>query len=429
MNRSEKHSVARRTLLAGTAAAGAGLAWGAAGPAAARGRGAESGQLSQRAVDAEVARRTADLIALRRDLHSHPEPPGQEQRTAGVVARELRAAGLAVRTGIGGHGVIGVLRGARPGRTVAYRADMDAVPPKDIIGGGTEPAHLCGHDLHTTMGIGIAQVLARLRRELSGTVVFVFQPAEEALSGAEAVLKSGVLQRLGVSEIHALHCGPFPVGQFATTAGYGMPGQDKAELTVTGPDAAQEAQRLAAELGALATVPMPKGDADLERIVADSLVPNGPLATFVSLQARAREATVGVSYRCWPQERYAEVREDIRRTAARYPGAQVRFPGDPFPALVCPEREGRALVRHLRHTLGRSAVTPLHTAFPPFSGEDFALYLSHVPGTFTYLGVRTPGTPITASYPHFTTFVPDERAIALGVRTMSTWLGRRSCGG
>jgi metal-dependent amidase/aminoacylase/carboxypeptidase family protein len=100
-----------------------------------------------------------------------------------------------VGTGVGGYGVVGVLRGRHRGRTVAYRADTDAVPPVDQIGGGTAPKHLCGHDIHTTVGVGIAQVLARLRRKLHGTVVFVFQPAEESLAGARAMIEDGVLAR------------------------------------------------------------------------------------------------------------------------------------------------------------------------------------------------------------------------------------------
>ncbi|AXK34144.1 M20/M25/M40 family metallo-hydrolase [Streptomyces armeniacus] len=446
MKQPEEHVFARRTVLAGTAAAGAGAVWGTAGTAAAEEAPAHS-TVVQTAVDAEAARLERTLIALRRDIHRHPEAPGHECRTARLVARELRAAGLSVTTGVGGHGVIGVLRGARPGRTVAYRADMDAVPPGDIVGGGPAPAHVCGHDVHTTVGVGVARVLARLRRHLGGTVVFFFQPAEETLAGARAMLATGVLERAGVQEIHALHCGPFPVGQFAVTPGYGLPGQDRAEVPLAGADAPAAARRLAAELGALATVTPPQTPADLERMVTDVQTPDGPLARFVALRARAEGAKVSVVYRCWPEERYTEVREDIRRLAKRYDGphdgpydgarakpyagphagarARVSFPADPFPALVCPEEDAGALARRLRGTLGRDAVTRLHAAFP-FNGEDFALFLDRVPGTYTFLGVRTSGAPVTTSYPHYPDFAPDERAIGLGVRGMAGWLAQRT---
>lgn len=424
MNRPIDHTFARRTLLAGAAAAGAGIVWGTAGQAAADGG---RGSVGQRMVDAELARLEGELIALRRDIHQHPEAPGQEQRTAGIVARELRAAGLAVTTGVGGTGVVGVLRGARPGRTVAYRADMDAVPPQDIVGGGSSVAHVCGHDIHTTVAVGVAKVLARLRRQLSGTVVFLFQPAEEALAGARAMIDAGVLESNRVQEIHALHCGPFPAGQFAVTPGYGLPGQDRAQVTFSGPDASDAARRLAAEISALATVAVPQSAADLERMVADIRTPDGPLARFVAVRARAQDAKVSVSYRCWPQERYVEVREDIRRLAKSYAGSGVSFPAEPFPAMVCPEGDARRVAHHLRRTLGRDAVTELHAAFP-FNGEDFALYLERLPGTYTFLGVRAPGAPITTGFPHYPDFAPDERAIGVGVRAMAGWIAKRTHG-
>ncbi|MER5602083.1 amidohydrolase [Streptomyces sp. NPDC002265] len=434
MTRPVERALGRRTLLAGAAAAGAGAVLADAGRATAAGWG---GPVGQAAVDAETARVRQALIELRRDIHRHPEAPGQERRTAAVVARELRAAGLTVATGVGGHGVVGVLRGSRPGRTVAYRADMDAVPPADIVGTGPAPAHVCGHDLHTAMGIGVARVLARLRRRLSGTAVFLFQPAEETLSGAQALIDAGVLERLGIEEIHALHCGPFPVGRFAVAPGYGMPGQDKGEVILRGPDAVDAARRLAAEIGALATVAVPQGSADLERIVADAQTPDGPLKRFVALRATvqevdrattAQETKVSVSYRCWPQERYMEVRDAVRRAAAPYADAEVRFPAEPFPALVCPEHDAHLLARHLHRALGPDTVTELHAAFPPFSGEDFALYLDRIPGTYTFLGVRSPGAPITTSYPHFPDFLPDERAIGIGVRAMAGWIAERTRG-
>ncbi|HEX6684090.1 MAG TPA: M20/M25/M40 family metallo-hydrolase [Candidatus Limnocylindrales bacterium] len=364
-----------------------------------------------------------ELIELRRDIHLHPELSGEERRTAGLVARRLRAAGLDVTTGVGGYGVVGVLKGALPGRTVAYRADMDAT-----TGSAGQTAHLCGHDLHTTVGVGVAQVLARLRHRLRGTVVFVFQPAEESLAGAAAMIEAGVLDT-GLAEIHALHCGPFPVGQFAVMPGFGLAGLDRATITVVGPQALARAQRLATEIGALGTVSRPASREDYERLVADLQIPDGPLAEFVFIGAQAagadERAEVRVSYRCWPEDRYTAIRADIQRLATSIAGTTAVFAGDPFPAMVCPEREGMALKRYLQRTIGRDRVLRLHASIP-FNGEDFALFLNRVPGTFTFLGVRAPGAGIETSSPHLDSFTPDERAIGHGVRAMAGWLATRA---
>jgi metal-dependent amidase/aminoacylase/carboxypeptidase family protein len=390
--------------------------------------------VDQDSVDAVASRLDRDLVRLRRNIHRHPELAGEERRTAGIVARRLRAAGLDVATGVGGHGVVAVLSGARRGRTVAYRADMDAVAPDEQFGGGTRPAHLCGHDLHTTIGVGVAQVLARLRRRLAGTVVFVFQPAEETLAGAAAMLDEGVFADVRPTEIHALHCGPFPVGQFVVSPGFGLPGLDRGVITLTGADAVERARRLAAEIRSLGTVSPPAAPADLERLVTDLQTPDGPLAEFVFLQAQVppdadgqpeARPEVQVFYRCWPERRYVEIRRAIRRLASSSGGASVSFPDDPFPAMVCPEREGLALQRYLHRTVGRDRVGRLHAAVP-FNGEDFALFLDRMPGTFTFLGVRAPGVAIETSYPHFGGFTPDERAIGHGVRAMAGWLAGRA---
>ncbi len=429
MSDSENRAVSRRALLGGAVigVAGAGLApaWAAHadnGAAAAR-------PIDPALVDTVACRLDRDLIELRRDIHRHPETAGQEERTAGVVAQRLRAAGLDVTTGVGGHGVVGVLTGAHPGRTVAYRADMDAVPPSDQMGGGPEAAHLCGHDLHTTVGVGVAQVLARLRHRLAGSVMFVFQPAEETLAGAAAMLADGVFAQTRPAEIHAMHCGPFPVGQFVVMPGFGLPGLDRGAVTLTGPEAMARAQRLAAEIEALGTVSFPFTPEQRERFVLDLQTPDGPLAEFVFIRAQALEreggAEVRVFYRCWPEDRYVEIRGHIGRLASASGEASVAFPSEPFPAMVCPEREGLALKRYLQRTLGRDRVATLHAAVP-FNGEDFALFLGLIPGTFTFLGVRTPGAHIDTSYPHLGTFTPDERAIGHGVRAMAGWLAART---
>jgi amidohydrolase len=411
-------AISRRTVFAGAAAGVAG-AWLAPAGAALAADGP-----SALPVDAPTARIVGDLIALRRDIHRHPEAAGEERHTAAVVARRLRAAGLDVTTGVGGHGVVGVLTGARPGRTVAYRADMDAVTPDEQIAGGTATAHVCGHDIHTTVGVGVAEVLARLRDRLSGRVVFVFQPGEENLTGAAAMLADGVFAGTRPAEIHALHCGSFPVGQLLVMPGTGLPGQDHGVITLTGPDAAARAQQLAARIAALGTVARPVTSADLERVVADVQTPHGPLARFVFMSVQVVEAQVRVSYRCWPENRYAEIRADIRRLAG---DATVDFPADPFPAMITPRRDGLVLERYLRGAIGDDRTRVIHAAVP-FSGEDFGLFLDRIPGTFTFLGVRRPGSAIETSYPHFGAFDPDERAIGYGVRAMAGWLSTRTRG-
>jgi metal-dependent amidase/aminoacylase/carboxypeptidase family protein len=396
-----ERSVSRRAVLAGAVA-------GAAGPWLAPGSSSASG--FDRA-----------LIGLRRDIHRHPEVAGQEVRTSAVVARWLRSAGLSVTTGIGGHGVVAVLDGARPGRTVAYRADMDAVPPDEQIGTGLPLAHVCGHDIHTTVGVGIARKLARARDRLAGRFVLVFQPGEEALIGAAAMLADHVLERFRPSEIHALHCGPFPVGEFIVAPGTGLPGQDRGSISLSGPDAAARADRLAAAINALGTVGRPSSPADLERLVDEIQMPHGPLERFVFMQAQPVPIAGGgvdvrFSYRCWPEDRYVEVRRDISRL-----GPAV-FPNDPFPALVTPPVEGHAIQRFLEKT----ERTGVMYAPIPYNGEDFALFLKRIPGTYSFLGVRRPGSAIETSYPHYVTFDPDERAIGYGVRAMSGWLATRA---
>src|SRR5262245_41878424 len=131
-----------------------------------------------------VEQRREDLIALRRDFHRNPELSFEERRTAEIVAERLHKAGLEVRTGIARTGVVGVLRGDRPGRTIAWRADIDALPLHEILDApftSSKPGvmHACGHDGHTAIAITLAEILAARRRELPGTAVFVFQPAED----------------------------------------------------------------------------------------------------------------------------------------------------------------------------------------------------------------------------------------------------------
>jgi metal-dependent amidase/aminoacylase/carboxypeptidase family protein len=152
---------------------------------------------------------------------------GQEVRTAKVVADRLRTLGLEVRTGIGGHGVVGILTGGRPGPLVAYRADMDAVrsaAPDPVAFPSLEPGirHICGHDVHVTIGLALASALAQVKADLPGRVMFIFQPAEERATGARAMLNDGLFAAGKPDAIFGLHSAPFDAGLVSSKAGLMM---------------------------------------------------------------------------------------------------------------------------------------------------------------------------------------------------------------
>ena len=189
---------------------------------------------------AEIEPLAAGLTAIRRDIHAHPEMGMEETRTAALVARELRAVGIEVTEGVGKTGVVGTLRGSRPGnRAIGLRADMDALAILERTGvphASTTPGtmHACGHDGHTTMLLGAAKALAA-KPDFGGTVQFIFQPAEEGRGGAAAMLKDGLFDRFPCDAVYGMHNGPgLPVGQFRLRSGPMMAAVDFFTVTFRG---------------------------------------------------------------------------------------------------------------------------------------------------------------------------------------------------
>ena len=180
-----------------------------------------------------------DMIATRRDLHEHPELAFEEVRTSGIVAGRLRALGLEVRTGVAKTGVVGTLKGGKPGaKTLAIRADMDALPIHELneidyrstVDG---KMHACGHDGHTSILLAVADILSKRREELAGNVKFVFQPAEEVIGGAEPMVKEGALE--GVDNIIGLHLfSSYPMGRVGVRSGPTFASADKFVLKIQG---------------------------------------------------------------------------------------------------------------------------------------------------------------------------------------------------
>ena len=180
-----------------------------------------------------------DLTAIRRDFHMHPEIGFQEHRTAGIVADLLERWGITVTRGIGGTGVVGVLDGTRPGRTIGLRADMDALPMEEQTNlpyASRNPGvfHGCGHDGHTTMLLGAARYLAG-NRDFAGRAVFIFQPAEEGLGGARAMLADGLFDRFPCDELYGLHNSPYhPHSRVTVRPGLAQAGAGFFDITIDG---------------------------------------------------------------------------------------------------------------------------------------------------------------------------------------------------
>ena len=188
----------------------------------------------------EVKKRHDGLIAMRRDFHQHAELSFKENRTAGIIAERLTAAGLEVKTGINKTGVVGVLRGDKSGPVTAWRADIDALPivetlPLPFASVNQGVMHACGHDGHTSIAITLAEIFAAHRKELAGTIVFIFQPAEEVFGGAEGMIKAGVLDKPRVESIYGLHLTTqYPAGQVAVRPGPAMASADFFDIIVKG---------------------------------------------------------------------------------------------------------------------------------------------------------------------------------------------------
>ncbi len=193
------------------------------------------------ALKSEIDERVPDLVAMRRDLHEHPELAFEEVRTSGIVAQRLQALGLEVQTGVAKTGVVGLLRGGAAGenaKTIALRADMDALPIHEMnsveyrsqVDG---KMHACGHDGHTSILLTVADILARRRTELTGNVKFIFQPAEERIGGAEPMVKEGALD--GADAVTGLHLiSDIPLGRVGVRAGTVFASADSFTLTVRG---------------------------------------------------------------------------------------------------------------------------------------------------------------------------------------------------
>src|SRR5437764_4616831 len=344
-----------------------------------------------------------ELVAIRRVLHAHPEIGFEEQRTSGIVAEKLASWGVEVFRGIGKTGVVGVLRGRDDGRRVGLRADMDALPMDEETNlpyRSKHPGrfHGCGHDGHTTMLLGAARYLAGTRN-FNGTVVFIFQPAEEGLGGARAMLADGLFQRFPCDEIYALHNSPEgPQGRVSLHSGPMMAGADFFDVRITGrgahgafPQQANDPTVIAVTLAqAMQTIVSRNTDPAHPAVVSITQIHAGSAYNVIPESAR-----LAGTVRTFDDGTRELIRGRIRALAS---GIAASFSAtidvdirDIFTVLENHEPQTRAAAEAAREIVGaeRIELEPR----PKMASEDFADMLRAVPGAYFWLG-QTPGPAV-----------------------------------
>jgi amidohydrolase len=395
-------------------------------------------------VDARAAALESRVIAWRRDLHQHPELSNREVRTAGVVAGHLQALGLRVQTGVAHTGVVGLLDSGRPGPVIALRADMDALPVTEQVdlpfasrtranfnGQEIGVMHACGHDCHVAILMGVADLLAGMKQQLSGSIKFIFQPAEEGPppgeeGGAALMIRQGVLENPKPEVIFGLHVfAGVEAGTIAYRPGPAMASSDRIRVTVTGrqthgalPWRGVDPIVISSQIVlGLQTIVSRQVDVSLEPAVVSIGAIKGGVRDNIIPDAVEMLGTV----RTFNEEMRADIHARIRNTVemiARSAGAaaQVHF-DNAYPVTV----NDVPLTERMVPTLRRVAGTDKVFVGQKITGyEDFSFYQQKIPGFFYFLGITPRGTDRKQSAPnHSPRFFVDESALVLGVRSLA----------
>ena len=375
----------------------------------------------------------AKLIEQRRDFHMHPELSNREERTSRIVAERLRALGLdEVKTGVGRYGVVALLKGARPGPVVAVRADMDALPIQETIDvpyKSQNPGvkHACGHDVHTTVELGVAEVLSRMRDQISGTIKFIFQPAEEGApvgeeGGATLMIKEVALENPRPQAIFGLHTGSFEVGQIAYHSGPAMASADRFAIIIRG----KKSHGAQPQLGVDAIVVASECVTALQTIRSRRIDPLEPLVITIGTikggdrnNIIADEVKMEGTMRSLNEEVRKQAQELMRHTLASVTSAygatfDLQF-DSPNPVTYNDPRLVDETLPTIRRIVGDANVVAPKPFMP---AEDFSYYQKIIPGFFYFLGDGNKAKGLMPAW-HTADFDGDEESLIVGVKVMA----------
>lgn len=396
------------------------------------------------AIAAAAASVAPKVIEWRRDIHQHPELSNREVRTAKLVAKHLKKLKLdEVREGIAHTGVIGVLKGGKPGPVVALRADMDALPVSEQTGlpfastaravyNGQETGvmHACGHDAHTAILMGVAEVLAGRRAEIPGTVLFLFQPAEEGApegeeGGAKLMLKEGAFAAPKPAAVFGLHVWPAEAGVIGLRSRGAMAAADEFHLTVKGrqthgsmPWGGIDPIAISGEIiTALQMIP----SRQLDITKAPSVITVGHIDGGIRHNIIPDSVRMSGTIRTFDSAMREQLLMRLERTIkgiADHWGASVELAIKPYSPVVYNDP---GLTDRMRPSLERAAgAANVRESTLVMGAEDFAFYQQEAPGVFFFLGVNKPGVKLGEAAPnHSPLFYVNDDALVVGVRALS----------
>ncbi|MBC7566121.1 MAG: amidohydrolase [Pedobacter sp.] len=385
------------------------------------------------------------VIAWRRDLHEHPELGNNETRTAGIIAKHLQSLGIEVKTGVAKTGVVGILKGGKPGPVVALRADMDGLPVTERVdlpfaskvkttynGQEVGVMHACGHDTHVAILMGVAEVLASMKKDIPGTVKFIFQPAEEGApvgeeGGAELMVKEGVLQNPNVDAVFGLHINSqTPVGDITYRPGGTMAAVNDMKIIVTGRQAHGAYPWSSIDPIVISSQIVN----NLQTIVSRNLnvTENPGVVTIGSINGGIRSNIIPEkvemlgTIRNFSKEDEAMFIERVKTIATKTAEAgggkaEVIIPYSAhYPVTFNDVSLTEKMLPSLQASAGREHVK----LKPPVTGaEDFSFYQEKVPGLFIFLGgMPKNGDPVKAPSHHTPDFFIDESGFTLGVNAL-----------
>ncbi len=391
-------------------------------------------------IDAAVDRFTAETITFRHFIHQNPELGNREFETARRVAEHMRQLGLEVQTDVAHTGVVGILRGGRPGPVVAVRADMDALPVTEdtpfafkstvrttYLDQEVGVMHACGHDIHTAVQYGLISVLASMRNEIPGTIKFIFQPAEEGpppgeRGGADLMVEEGVLENPRPAAIFGLHTfAEMEVGRVGYTAGPALAAVDHFRITVQGKQAHGAAPHLSVDPVVMASQVVMA----FQTIRSRNLSPLEPSVVTVGIVRGGTRFNIipdAVHLEGTVRTYNPDVRDTVERRMGEILDGITRAGGGSYeldyergtPATINDIALTEQMAPTLERVVGTDRVDILE---PTMGGEDFAYFANEVPGFFFRLGMVKPGT--TSGGHHTPTFTADDASVPVGMRAMA----------